>query len=66
MDRVLWPRRHGKPPSAGYEECGCNDCENKSYADHILKDDEDDNMSESGNYHLEEVYVKSDDDEEEE
>ena len=47
----------------GYEECGCIGCENKTYADHILKDDNDDNDSESGNYHLEEVYIESDNEE---
>ena len=69
----MWPRSNPTRAPPGYEECGCIGCENKTYADHILKDDDDDDdggddddeddKSESGNYHLEEVYVESDDEE---
>ncbi len=60
-DRLLWPRSHQQPPPPGYELCGCNGCENKSYADHILKDYDDDDDPENGNLHLEEVHVESED-----
>ncbi len=55
----MWPRSYGTSAPPGFEECGCIGCENKTYADHILKDD--DNDSESGNLHLEEVYIESED-----
>jgi hypothetical protein len=60
-DRLLWPRSHSQPPPDGYELCGCVGCENKSYADHILNDYDDHDDPESGNLHIEEVYVESDD-----
>ncbi len=61
VDRMLWPRNWGKSVPPDYEECGCTNCENKTYTDHIFRDDDDDNKSESGNYHLEQVYVESED-----
>jgi len=61
IDRPLWPRSHGTPAPPGYEECGCFGCEHKTYADHILSEDDDDRNSESGNLHLEEVYIESED-----
>jgi hypothetical protein len=62
IDRQLWPRSHRQPPPAGYELCGCVGCEEKTWADHILKDDEYDDPD-NGQLHLEEVYMESDDDE---
>lgn len=49
---LLWPKSHGRPPIDGYELCGCTGCENKSWADHILKDDIDDEVSAFGNLHI--------------
>ncbi|CAM2725620.1 unnamed protein product [Rotaria socialis] len=56
-----WPREAGGVPPAGYEHCGCIGCENKSYADHILKNLDEDDDPAAGNIYLEEVYVDSED-----
>ncbi|CAF1476555.1 unnamed protein product [Rotaria magnacalcarata] len=56
-----WPREAGSVPPAGYEHCGCIGCENKSYADHILKNLDEDDDPAAGNIYLEEVYVDSED-----
>lgn len=62
IDHRLWPRKLGKSIPRGYEECGCIGCENKTYNDHILTDDdEDDPDPECGNLHVEIVYVESED-----
>ncbi|CAF2925965.1 unnamed protein product [Rotaria sp. Silwood2] len=52
----LWPRSNITKAPLGYEECGCIGCETKTYRDHILKDN--DNESEYGDLHLEEVSVQ--------
>ncbi|CAF1289605.1 unnamed protein product [Rotaria magnacalcarata] len=56
-----WPREAGGVPPAGYEHCGCIGCENKSYADHILKNLDEDDDPAAANIYLEEVYVDSED-----
>ncbi|CAF1257849.1 unnamed protein product [Rotaria magnacalcarata] len=56
-----WPREAGGVPPAGYEHCGCIGCENKSYADHILKNLNKDDDPAAGNIYLKEVYVDSED-----
>ena len=56
-----WPREPGGVLPAGYEHCGCIGFENKSYADHILKNLDEDDDPAAGNIYLEEVYVDSED-----
>ncbi len=63
VDLLPWPRSHKQPPPYGYEVCGCIGCENRSWADHILKDNDNDDPK-YGNLHLEEVYIESDAEEE--
>ncbi|CAF4735372.1 unnamed protein product, partial [Rotaria sp. Silwood2] len=52
----LWPRSNITKAPLGYEACGCIGCEAKTYRDHILKDNDDE--SEYGDLHLEEVSVQ--------
>ena len=53
-------RRPDMMISDSYQICGCIGCEDKSYEDHILKD-EDDIEPHYKQLSIEEVYIKSDD-----
>ncbi|CAF1529544.1 unnamed protein product [Adineta ricciae] len=53
IPKVLWPRILKQPPPPGHELCGCIDCEYKTWHDHVLRDDVDDEVSTYGNLHLE-------------
>ena len=52
----LWSRRNDQPPPEGYELSKCTNCEDKTWEDHVFKDDLDDEVSMYGNLHLEHVY----------
>lgn len=61
----MWPRSYSQPPPLGYELCGCDGCENKTWEDHILNEDDDDETSPYGNLHLEYIQYDTDDDDDE-
>ena len=64
VDLLPWPREKepGRLPPEGYKFCGCIGCENKSYADHILGDLDEDDDPTCGSLHLEEVYIETEED----
>jgi hypothetical protein len=57
---LLWPRSHTQPPPSGYELCGCTGCEHRTWEDHILQDDVDDEVSAYGNLHLDYIEYNTD------
>ena len=59
--KSLWPRSCRQPPPYGYELCGCDGCENKTYQDHIIKEDDDNDVSPYGNLHIEYINYDTDD-----
>ena len=44
-----------------YEKCACSSCEYKTYRDHILRDDDEDDKSPYGNLHREKVNIEVED-----
>ncbi|CAF1520678.1 unnamed protein product [Adineta ricciae] len=64
IPKDLWRRNRKQPAPPGYELCGCIDCEHKTWEDHVLRDDLDDEVSTYGNMHLELVYCPTNDDDE--
>ena len=62
IEHILWLRSHAKAVPCGYEECGCIGCENKTYEDHILKDDDADTSDPHYKcLRVEDIYIDSDD-----
>lgn len=62
--RPLWPQTYSQPPPDGFELCQCGGCEKKTWEDHIIKEDEDDEVSPYGNLHIDYQYFEEGNDDE--